>query len=304
MHAEVSVLIGAIVMDLVIGEPPTRIHPVVWMGNLQRSLQRRTPAGRSPAFLWGAFMALSGPLVFGAASWLVLGQLTGLAHFLLSVYLLKSSFAVRELAAAGLRVRRALAMNDLSGARVALGSLVSRDTSALTPSQIAAAAIESLAENCSDSIVAPLLFYAIGGVPAALAYRAINTLDAMIGYHGELEWLGKAAARLDDVANLVPARLTALLLAVAAPLGRGSQLRGIATWARDRARTESPNAGHPMATMAGVLGVELEKAGAYRLGADFRAPVADDVARAVRVMAGAAVFAVALLLGAGAVRGS
>ena len=150
-----------------------------------------------------------------------------------------------------------------------------------------------MAENSSDSIVAPLFFYAVGGVPGALAYRAVNTLDAMIGYRGEYEWLGKAAARLDDVANLVPARLTAALLALAAPLGRGSALRALATWVRDRAHTASPNAGHPMAAMAAALGVVLEKRGAYCLGADLRTPEARDIGRAVRVKAGAAAFATA-----------
>jgi len=136
-------------------------------------------------------------------------------------------------------------------------------------------------------------------VPGALAYRAINTLDAMIGYRGELEWLGKAAARLDDLANLLPARATALLLALAAPLARGSVARAVAVWARDRGLTESPNAGHPMAAMAGALGVELEKTGQYRLGAGLREPAAADIERAVRVMLGAAVIAAALaILGA------
>ena len=161
---------------------------------------------------------------------------------------------------------------------------------------MAAAAVESVAENASDSIVAPLFFYAIGGVPAAIAYRAINTLDSMIGYRGELEWLGKCAARLDDVANLIPARLTALLLIVTARLGDGSTARGLAVWARDRARTESPNAGHPMAAIAGALGIELEKPGVYRLGAGLRAPVARDITRAVRVLAGAAALAVVIVI--------
>jgi adenosylcobinamide-phosphate synthase len=219
------------------------------------------------------------------------------------VYLLKSAFAVRDLAAAALRVRRCLAGDDVDGARGALVSLVSRETATLTPPLISAAAIESVAENCSDSIVAPLLFYIVGGVPGAVAYRAINTLDAMIGYRGELEWLGKAAARLDDVANFVPSRLTALLLAVAAPLGRGSVARAFTIWRRDRARTESPNAGHPMATMAGALGVVLEKQGAYRLGAGLRLPGAEDITRAVRLMSGAAALTTALVLLAVARRG-
>jgi adenosylcobinamide-phosphate synthase len=296
MPVEVSVLLAALALDVLAGEPPARVHPVVWMGRLQKALRRRAPRRPAPAFLWGAFMALAGPILFGGAAALLLDHLGGAARWLLSVYLLKSAFAMRALAAAALAVRRALAAHDLPGARRALRSLVSRDTTTLTSVQMAAAAIESVAENCSDSIVAPLLCYAAGGVPGAIAYRAINTLDAMIGYRGELEWLGKVAARLDDLANLLPARLTALLLMLAAPAGGGSRGRAIATWIRDSSRTASPNAGHPMATMAGALGVELEKPGAYRLGDGFRAPEGPDITRAVRVMAVAAALAVTLIL--------
>jgi len=258
---------------------------------MQAALRRRAPERPLPAFLWGAFMAALGPCLFGGLAAIALSRTQGAAHWILGVFLLKSAFAVRALATAGWSVSRPLAAGNLDAARAALGSLVSRDTKALSAPLVAAAAVESIAENASDSIVAPLFFYVIGGIPGALAYRAVNTLDAMIGYRGELEWLGKAAARLDDLANLVPARLTALLLALAAPLGRGSVGRAIAVWARDRRMTESPNAGHPMAAMAGALGVELEKTGHYRLGAGLRATASSDIDRAVRVMLGAAALA-------------
>jgi adenosylcobinamide-phosphate synthase len=292
----VTIVLGALAVDAVLGEPPAWLHPVVWMGRMQQALRRRAPASPLPAFVWGAFMAAVGPCVSAGLAWLILAHTHGFAHWVLAVFLLKSAFAVRALATAGWSVSRPLAAGDLDAGRAALRGLVSRDTETLTVPLAAAAAVESVAENASDSIVAPLLFYAIGGVPGALAYRAINTLDAMIGYRGELEWLGKAAARLDDVANLLPARATALLLALAAPLGRGSVARGIAVWARDRRLTESPNAGHPMAAMAGVLGVELEKTGHYRLGAGLRAPAAADVDRAVRIMLGAAALAAAIAI--------
>ncbi len=294
MSDGVTILLGALAVDVVFGEPPSRLHPVVWMGRMQAALRRRAPRAPLPAFIWGAFMAALGPCAFGGLAWLVLRHTHGLVHWMLAVFLLKSAFAVRALATAGWNVSRPLAAGDLYTARAALGGLVSRDTKTLTPPLVAAAAVESVAENTSDSIVAPLLFYAIAGVPGAVAYRAINTLDAMIGYRGELEWLGKAAARLDDLANLVPARVTALLVALAAPFGRGSSGRAMAVWTRDRRVTESPNAGHPMATMAGALGIELEKAGHYRLGAGLRAPAPADVDRAVRVMLAAAAFAAAI----------
>jgi len=146
--------------------------------------------------------------------------------------------------------------------------LVSRDTATLSATQVSAATIESVAENLSDSVVAPLLYYAVGGLPAAFGYRFANTADAMVGYRDEVyEWLGKAPARLDDLFNLVPARLAAALIVAAAPLTGESAGRAWRIWRRDAGKTASPNAGHPMSAMAGALDVELEKVGHYRLGA-------------------------------------
>jgi adenosylcobinamide-phosphate synthase len=280
------VLGGALALDLVAGEPPNVVHPVVWMGRLQRALRRRAPKRPARAFAWGGLMALVGPLLFGGGAWLLLRALGRwpLVELGVEIYLLKSAFAIRALAAAGLKVARALAAGDLDAAREGLRSLCSRDPSRLPASLVAAAAIESVAENTSDSFVAPLCYWALLGVPGALAYRAANTLDALIGYHGETEWLGKPAARLDDALNLIPARLTAALLVVASAMV-ARPANALRVWLRDGAATESPNAGRPMAAMAGALGVELEKVGCYRLGSGGTAPAAGDIGRAVAVMA-------------------
>jgi adenosylcobinamide-phosphate synthase len=189
-----------------------------------------------------------------------------LASFALEALLLTAMFAARALGEAARQVRRALQAGELGAARQALRSLCSRDPSELGPRELVGASIESIAENASDSFVAPVLYYALFGLPGAVFYRAVNTLDAMVGYHGRYEYLGKASARLDDALNFVPARLTALLLLVGGALARRDVRRGLATWRRDAATTESPNAGRPMATMAGLLGVRLEKAGHYGLG--------------------------------------
>jgi adenosylcobinamide-phosphate synthase len=289
------VLAGALGLDLAVGEPPKLLHPVVWMGRLQRLLRRLAPRRPAGAFAWGGVMALAGPLLFGGGGWLLLRPLGRwpLIELGVEIYLFKSAFAVRALATAGLRVGRALAVGDLDGAREGLRSLCSRDPSRLPAPLVAAAAIESVAENASDSVVAPLFYWAVVGVPGALAYRAANTLDALIGYHGETEWLGKPAARLDDALNLLPARLTAALVVIASAIaarftttGRllASPVNAMRIWRRDGRATESPNAGRPMAAMAGALGVELEKVGCYRLGSGGTAPGAGDVGRAVAVM--------------------
>ncbi|MDB4967594.1 MAG: hypothetical protein JWN44_3283 [Myxococcales bacterium] len=292
---------GALAFDLFIGEPPRALHPVVWMGRFYRALRRRAPVRPLPAFAWGLLMALAGPISFAALAY---GGIRALApwpplQLALEIYLLKSAFAIRALGGAATAVARALARGDVAGARTALRSLVSRDASSLSPSLVAAAAVESVAENASDSWVAPLFYFLVGGVPAALAYRACNTLDALIGYHGPTEWLGKAAARLDDAANLLPARLTAALLVAASALGGASPAGALRTWLRDGACTESPNAGRPMAAMAGALGVQLEKVGHYRLGDGDAALDATSIDRAVTLLyvtcALAAVAAAALL---------
>jgi adenosylcobinamide-phosphate synthase len=150
--------------------------------------------------------------------------------------------------------------------------LVSRDASALDAGLLTSAAVESLAENTVDSIVAPLLAYASGGLPGAFAYRAINTLDAMIGYRGAYEYLGKAAARLDDLVNFVPARISAGLVIAGGALAGGEVGLGVRTLRTHGSRTASPNAGCSMAAMAGLLGITLEKPGHYVLGDPSPAP--------------------------------
>jgi adenosylcobinamide-phosphate synthase len=189
-----------------------------------------------------------------------------------------------------------LEKGELHAARDGLRALCSRDPSRLSPEELAAGAIASVAENASDSIVAPLFYFVLFGVPGAVGYRALNTLDAMIGYRGEYEALGKFAARLDDVANWLPARLTALLLLAAGALLGCEVRRGWRIARRDAGQTPSPNGGWPMAAMAGLLGVALTKPGVYVLG-DACAPITEGtLARARRLLAWAGWSALACTL--------
>jgi len=213
----------------------------------------------------------------------------GVAGLVLEAVALKSLFAVRGLMEAATGVARQLAGADLVSARAAVGqNLVSRGTATLDASHVASAAIESVAENLTDSVLAHVLCFLVFGLPGAAVYRVINTADAMIGYReGVLEYFGKVAARLDDLLNLLPARIAALALVLAAGVGADAR----AAWRvlrQDYQRTASPNAGWTMAAMAGALGVTLEKPGVYRLG-DGRAPEANDIGKSVdlfRVAAG------------------
>jgi adenosylcobinamide-phosphate synthase len=297
--ASAAMLVGAVALDLAFGEPPAAVHPVVWMGRLGRGLERLSPArGRVAQLVAGGLIVAGVALPFSLLAALIM-RLAGqwsLLEVLTGALILKPMFAWRALGEAGLRMSELLQDGDLAGARVQLRSLCSRDPADLDASALAAATIESLAENASDSFVAPVVYYLLLGVPGAVLYRAVNTLDAMIGYRGRYECLGKAAARFDDFLNFVPARITAGLLLAAGALAKADVRLGWRVLRRDGARTASPNAGRPMAAMAGLLRVELAKADHYRLGDANRAVTADTIRQAWRLTSIAAVLTTLLAL--------
>ena len=298
----VAVLLIALALDILLPEPPSAVHPVVWMGKVISALERLAArAGNTAAFLLGALMAVAVPALFAAAAWLAVVALFALGDipFLIgAAVLLKTTFAVRGLASAAGETQRSIEDSDIHLARHSLRGLVSRDAAELSEPLVAAAAIESVAENTTDSFIAPWLAFALLGLPGAFAYRAVNTLDSMVGYRGRYEYLGKASARLDDLLNLIPARLSAVLLLVAGLVTSGYSARqGWRTSLHEHRLTASPNAGWTIAAMAGLLGVSLEKPGHYRLGSGSREPVAADIGRAVRVMYVAAALGGVLTVG-------
>jgi adenosylcobinamide-phosphate synthase len=283
-------LLVALAVDAAIGELPNKLHPVVWMGRWLTLGDRHAPLSDAARLLWGAGWLVGGAALVGATASLVP------AHPLARGAAASTLLAYRALDRAVGEVQAALARGDLDEARRLLGwHLVSRPTAELRADEVAAAAIESLAENLSDSLVAPLLAYLLGELPGLATYRFCNTADAMWGYRNErYEFLGKAAARADDLLNLAPARLTAALLALAAQVVNG---RGLLAWRvarRDQGRTASPNAGWPMAAMAGALDTTLAKRGHYTLGGGARVSDAAMMAEA-RAIARLAVA----LIGAG-----
>jgi adenosylcobinamide-phosphate synthase len=295
---------AALAIDLLFGELPTRLHPVVWMGTIVRWVERAFPRhGPLRQLTAGTLCALLLPSGFALASLLVLRSLEPwpLVRWLGEVLLLTGMFAARALGDAARKVKQALDQAELHTARDGLRSLCSRDPSQLAAADLVGASVESLAENASDSFVAPLFYYLLFGLPGAVFYRTVNTLDSMLGYHGHYEYLGKASARLDDLLNFIPARITAVLLLVAGALRGLNVRRAIAIWRRDAATTESPNAGRPMATMAGLLGVRLEKTGHYQLGDAVEPLVSQKIDDAWRVVQLAGGVCVALALTALAV---
>jgi adenosylcobinamide-phosphate synthase len=264
------ILAGALALDLILGEPPLPLHPVVWMGKFIMLWEKGGWLKSPPfQFIYGTIFSLIAIGLFAVPAYFLLRFLEGwnlAAWIIVGVILLKTAFSFRELRRAALKIKVLLMEKNLESARFNLRALVKRDARDLSEPLIVSAAAESVAENISDSFVAPLLYFLILGVPGAVAYRVINTLDAMIGMHGKYEYLGKFAARLDDVVNIIPSRLTALLIVLAAFLMRSRGRESWRTLVRDHSRTESPNAGYPMSAAAGALGVQFIKVGHYRLG--------------------------------------
>lgn len=264
------ILFLAIAIDLALGDPPDAVHPVAWMGKVI-SLLEKGGSGKTPLaqFLYGTGIALVTTGLFAVPAYFLLFYLRAFstaAYVIVAAVLFKSTFSLRGLRQAALRVKRLLLEDKLDEARIALCSLVSRNTRGLPRPLLVSATVESVAENTSDSFVAPLFYFLLLGVPGAIAYRVVNTMDARIGYHEKYEYLGKSASRLDDILNFIPARLTALLLVLAAFLCRRNGRKSWQVALSEHARTESPNAGWPMAAVSGALNVQLEKVGQYKLG--------------------------------------
>ena len=288
----VIALVVAFAVDYWWGEPRPRWHPVVWMGHYLVHAGRRIGPGEpvhGPD--WRAFWAgglawslgLMAVLMAALMAQALALQLPEILAALVLGLLLKPMLAWRMLRDEVLKVEAALAQS-LDAGRAQLAQLVSRDVSQLSETQVRESAIESLAENLNDSVVAPLFWFVLLGLPGAAAYRFANTADAMWGYRGlrggrYWTWAGKWAARADDVLSWVPARFTVVLLAVVAGGIHPAKL-----W-REAARTPSPNSGWPMAAMALALGIRLNKPGVYALNADQRQPQADDTCRAAALAA-------------------
>jgi adenosylcobinamide-phosphate synthase len=293
-----NTIAAACLLDWIAGDPEWLPHPVRLIGRSTQAAEKllRRP-GQSPQeeLITGAAMtvAIVGLSYFGTAKAVRWGA---------GILLAWTCLATRNLVDESLAVIRALEIQDPPHARRRLARIVGRDTQALTETEVHRALIETLAESACDGIVAPLFYMALGGVPLAMAYKAVNTLDSMIGHADERYfYFGKAAARLDDAANYIPSRLTALAIVATAGLDSKSSLN---IWRRDGNKHKSPNAGQPESAMAGALCVRLGGVNTYAgepinaplLGAEFGYPRLRHANRAVRL-----VIAVSLLSAAAAV---
>ncbi|MCK9587561.1 cobalamin biosynthesis protein [Methanothrix soehngenii] len=279
-----AVFLLAVAFDILIGEPPVRVHPVVWIGRLISFLRARA----GPSKIQGMLLAITVIAVSVLAAHLLVraAGVLPVLPLLVGAYLFKSTFAIRCLLETSSNIGRMIEQ-DIEVAKQMLPALVGRDTSSLRPAQASSAVIESLSENYVDSILSPIFYYILFtplgmGLEAAIAFKAISTMDSMIGYKKPgLKELGYAGARLDDLANWIPARLSIILIALARPRGALSAIRAALKY---HSATPSPNSGWPMAAAAGSLGIRLEKPGQYILLEENPDPKTQDISRAIGLM--------------------
>jgi adenosylcobinamide-phosphate synthase len=302
---------AAYLLDCVVGDPRWFPHPVRGMGWLVKKAERhlRPSLTRPAQVVAGGLVSLvviglSYGLTLAASLWAVRDGDPAVG-FAANTVLLWLVMSTRDLADHANRVLASLRRGDLEGARLEVSHIVGRDTACLDEPGVSRAAVEAVAESLSDGVVAPLFYAALGGPALAMAYKAVNTLDSMIGHKDSTYlYFGRVAARLDDVANYVPARVTAFLLALAGSTTPAEGRRALATMFRDGSRHPSPNSGYPEAAMAGLLDVRLGGVNHYRGVPSERPGIrlegavarAGDVSRAVRAMRRASLAAVLLAI--------
>ena len=302
-------VVGGFVLDALFGDPAWLPHPVVFMGRaiarLEGFLRPRLPKTPKGEVLGGAIVAFClpvGTLVFtGAVCWGAarLHPLLGLA---VQMFWCAQALAARGLVQESTNVYKELIKPDLPAARRAVSRIVGRDTAALTAEGVTKAAVETVAENASDGVIAPLFYMLLGGAPLALTYKAINTMDSMLGYKNEKYlYFGRVPAKLDDAANYLPSRLAGLLWVAAAAFTRNYAKGAWKIWRRDRRRHASPNSAQTESACAGALGVQLAGPAYYfgqyypklTIGDALRPIEPEDILRANRMMYVASSFALA-----------
>lgn len=275
-------------LDLILADPAWMPHPVVWMGRfitaaekLLRNMFPKTPAGERAAgvILVFALLGATGFISFGAVA--LACKISPYLSFALQALWCWQVLALKGLKQEAMAVCKKLEENDLSSARTAVARIVGRDTQNLSEEGVTKAAVETVAENFSDGVLAPLLYLFLGGAPLALMYKAINTMDSMVGYKNErYRFFGWAAAKLDDIANFLPSRIAALLWIAASGLAGQNAKNAFLIWRRDRRNHASPNSAQTEAACAGALGVQLAGSASY-FGQVVEKPYIGDALRSI-----------------------
>lgn len=275
------IILLAVLVDIVFGEPWARIHPVVYMGRtiqfFKDSLSKYN--NKQSGILLTALVLIIFLLIYGVI--LEASTFNYLIYIMVSALLLSTTFAIKSLMTSVMDVKKDLDI-ELNRARKSISYLVSRNTINLNESEIVSAAIETLTENLTDSVTAPLFFTFIFGVLGGVFYRVVNTLDAMVGYKDpENINIGWFPAKLDDLLNYIPARITGFLVVLASIFLRLDWKNSYKIMMRDARKTPSPNSGFPMAAAAGALGIQLKKHGYYQIGDNITSLTSETITEAV-----------------------
>ncbi|MBI5679385.1 MAG: cobalamin biosynthesis protein [Methanobacterium sp.] len=277
----ISIIIIAVIIDVIFGEFPAKIHPVVWMGKLIDIYNGNLIKYRNK--ISGIILTLDLVIIFTLATYVLTSLLAfnNLIYLIVSALILTTTFAIKVLITSAQDIRTELD-HDIGVARKSMSYLVSRDTSNLSKEDLISATIETLTENITDSVIAPIFYAFIFGVPGAVAYRVINTLDAMVGYKNpENIKIGWFPANVDDILNYIPARLTGILVVIAAFILRMNWKNAYKIMRRDARKPDSPNSGYSMAAAAGALEISLEKIGYYKIGDDLTNLTPDKISEAL-----------------------
>jgi len=305
------IIIAAFILDCAFGDPKNPVHPIRLIGKcissgvaIYQKINIKRPAAQFVAgiiltvLIVGLSFIVTRLILFGCYHfnyWLGFAVETAICYFLIAAKALKDE---------SMKVCRSLEAGDIDGARENLSFIVGRETRNLDASGIVKSTVETVSENLSDGVIGPLIFIAIGGAPLGMAYKAVNTLDSMIGYRNdEFEYYGKFAARLDDVVNIIPARVTALLMIFGCLFIRADARGAGRIYIRDRYNHKSPNAAHPEAVCAGAFGLRLGGDNYYHgvlvhkptIGDDIIDPAPMHIIAANRLMYAATIIAVILL---------
>jgi adenosylcobinamide-phosphate synthase len=262
-------IIIAVIIDLLVGDPYWFPHPIIYIGKLISFLEK---IGRKFCISNNALRILGFAIVIVVCSVsflvpfliLIITARFVIFHHVLSIVMIWTTLAAKSLHREAIKVYKALDNNDINEARVKLSYIVGRDTGALSKKEIIRADVETVAENTSDGVIAPILFAILGGAPFAMLYKAVNTMDSMLGYKNEkFYYIGYFPAKVDDVFNLIPARITGVLIAMVSPLVKGNVMTSLKIMLRDRKNHKSPNCSYPEGAAAGAIGIQLGGTNSY-----------------------------------------
>lgn len=276
-------IVIAVIIDFLIGDPYWFPHPVIYIGKLIKFLEQRARKisnSNKMLKIYGAIIVLIVCSISFFIPFIILKATSSfvIIHHVINIAIIWTTLAARSLHREAMKVYEALKKDDIEDARLKLSYIVGRDTKELSEHEIIRADVETIAENTSDGVIAPLLFAILGGAPLAMIYKAVNTMDSMLGYKNEkFYYIGYFPAKVDDLFNLIPARITGILICLVSPLVKGNVFKSIRIMFRDRKNHKSPNCAYPEGAAAGAMEIMLGGTNSYFGELVYKPTIGDDI---------------------------